>query len=95
MIEAMLRNTVIVENVHAETTAPNEVHIGSRVTVSEEGGDDQETYLVVGTAEADPKQGKISHESPLGKSLLGKRAGDQVKIHAPAGEITFKIVKIE
>jgi transcription elongation factor GreA len=94
-IEAMLRNLVIVEEARAETTARDEVHIGCRVTVVEEDSGDPETYMIVGPAEADPKQGKISHESPLGKALLGKRAGDKVEVQAPAGEITFEIVQIE
>ncbi len=94
-IEAMLRNPIIVEDVRAESTAPNEVRIGSKVTVAEEDYGDPETYLMVGPAEADPKQGKISHESPLGKALLGKRAGDEVRVMAPAGAITFKVIKVE
>ena len=94
-IEAMLRNTVIVEEARAETVASDMVHIGCKVTVAEEDYGDPETYMIVGPAEADPKQGKISHESPLGKSLLGKRVGDKVVVVAPAGEITFEIVKIE
>jgi transcription elongation factor GreA len=94
-IETMLRNTVIVEEARAETVASDMVQIGCKVTVAEEDYGDPETYMIVGPAEADPKQGKISHESPLGKSLLGKRVGDKVVVVAPAGEITFEIVKIE
>jgi transcription elongation factor GreA len=94
-IEAMLRNLVIVEDARAEATAMDEVHIGCHVTVVEEEYGDPETYMIVGAAEANPKQGMISNESPLGKALLGKRVGDRVTINAPAGEIEFKIVKIE
>jgi transcription elongation factor GreA len=94
-IEATLRNLIIVEDAHAETTALDQAHIGCKVTVTEEGLNDPETYWVVGPAEADPKQGKISHESPLGKALLGKRVGDLVQIQAPAGAITFEILQIE
>ena len=94
-IEQMLRNLVIVEDARAETVIRDAVHIGCTVTVVEEDYGDPESYLVVGSAEADPKQGKISHESPLGKSLMGKRVGDQVIVKAPAGEIEFKIVKID
>jgi transcription elongation factor GreA len=94
-IEAMLRNLIIVEEARAETTASDLVHIGCRVTVVEEDYGDPETYLIVGSAEADPKQGKISHESPLGKALMGQRVGDPVTVRAPAGEIQFKVVKIE
>jgi transcription elongation factor GreA len=94
MIEAMLRNLVIVEDARAESSNDT-VHIGCKVTVVEEGADDPETYLLVGPAEADPKQGKISHESPLGKGLMGRRVGERVKVQAPAGEITFEILRIE
>jgi transcription elongation factor GreA len=52
-------------------------------------------YWLVGPTEADPKKGKISYESPLGKGLIGKRVGDQVTVQAPMGAIAFKIVKIE
>jgi transcription elongation factor GreA len=94
-IEMMLRNTVIVEEARAETVASDRVHIGCKVTVAEEDYGGPETYMIVGPAEADPKQGKISNESPLGKNLLGKRVGDKVIVDAPAGAITFEIVKIE
>ena len=94
-IEAMLRNLVIVEEARAETTTSDMVHIGCRVTVVEEDYGDPETYLIVGPAEADPRQGKISHESPLGKALMGQRVGDPITVRAPVGEIQFKVVKIE
>ena len=94
-IEAMLRNLVIVEEARAETTASDLVHIGCRVTVVEEDSRDSETYLIVGPAEADPRRGKISHESPLGKALMGQRVGDPITVRAPAGEIHFQVVKIE
>ena len=94
-IEAMLRNTILVEDARAETRMSDKVNIGCKVTVSEQDLGDPETYMIVGPAEADPKQGKISHESPLGKGLMGKRIGDKVVVAAPAGEITFEIVKIE
>jgi transcription elongation factor GreA len=94
-IEAMLRNLVIVEEVRAETVASDTVNIGCQVTVVEEEYGDPETYMIVGAAEANPKQGKISNESPIGKAVLGKRVGDKVMVNAPAGVIEFKIVKIE
>jgi transcription elongation factor GreA len=94
-IEAMLRNTVIVEEARAETVASDQVHIGCKVTVAEEDDGVPETYMIVGPAEADPKQGKISHASPLGNGLIGKRVGEKVVVAAPGGDITFEIVKIE
>ena len=90
-IEAMLRNAVMI----AEDGPSDEVAMGSRVTVVEEGAAETETFRIVGPAEADPTQGKVSNESPLGRSLLRHREGDTVIVEAPGGEIIFKIVAIE
>lgn len=69
------------------------VSVGSRVTVVEDNGS-PETYHIVGPAEADPSQGRISYESPLGKALLGHQVGDEVRVNAPARVIVFRIVDI-
>ncbi|MGD1993354.1 MAG: transcription elongation factor GreA [Anaerolineae bacterium] len=90
-IEAMLRNAVLIE----DQGATDEVRLGSYVTVREEGGSESEVYHLVGSAEADPLNGKISRASPLGQALLGSQVGDTVAIDAPAGEIRFKVVAIE
>jgi transcription elongation factor GreA len=74
---------------------PGEVRMGSRVTVREEGYNETETFMVVGPAEADPMSGKISNVSPLGQALMGKRSGQSVKVHAPGGLSTFKIVRVD
>lgn len=95
MIESMLRNLVIVEQARAETSSKDVVHIGCTVTVVEEGYGDSETYMIVGAAEASPRQGKISNESPIGKAILGKRVGEKAVVQAPGGETTFKIVQIQ
>ncbi|MEM9775011.1 MAG: transcription elongation factor GreA [Chloroflexota bacterium] len=71
------------------------VSIGAYVTIQEEGDDLKETYHLVGAAEADPVEGRISDESPLGQALLGKKKGESVEIEAPNGTIGFKIVKIK
>lgn len=89
-IQAMLRNVALIEEQTGGT-----VRIGSRVTVSEDGLDELETFMMVGAAEADPTQGRISNVSPLGQALIGKKVGDKVTIQAPAGETVFKIVEIE
>jgi transcription elongation factor GreA len=68
------------------------VKLGCKVTVHANG--DEFTYEVVGEWEADPGKKKISHNSPLGKALLGKKKGDTVEIEAPAGKIVYKIKKI-
>ena len=73
-IEFMLQNAEIIE----ETQDSDAVSLGSYVTVVEEGTDSPERFRVVGTAEADPINGKVSHESPMGRKLLGRRVGDVV-----------------
>jgi transcription elongation factor GreA len=60
-----------------------------------EGDEPPETYHIVGSAEADPAQGLISNESPLGRALLGRKVGDTAEVNAPAGVLTFKIVGIQ
>jgi transcription elongation factor GreA len=70
------------------------VQVGSKVTVQEEGGQ-PETYIIVGAAEANPRGGKISNESPLGKALINRKAGDLVKVEAPAGSFDVQLLKVE
>jgi transcription elongation factor GreA len=88
-IEVQLRNAVIIE----KNGNSNEVHLGSLVTVEEEGFG-KETYEIVGSTEADPLDGRISNESPIGQALLGAKKGDTVVAETPNGEITFKVIKI-
>lgn len=90
-IEMMLQNAVLIE----ENGPTGEVCLGSRVTVIEEGFDDPEVFQLVGPAEADPGQGRISYESPLGQALLNRRPGERVRVQAPAGETVFRVVAIE
>ncbi|MCX8025249.1 MAG: transcription elongation factor GreA [Thermanaerothrix sp.] len=90
-LEQVLRNAVIID--HTEKKA-NEVSIGHVVTV-QEGNFPPETYHLVGPKEADPLNGRISHESPIGKALLGKKVGDEVIAETPGGTIRLKILKIE
>ncbi len=70
------------------------VRIGNTVVV-QEGNNPTETYTIVGAAEANPKEGLISNESPLGQALLERKIGDEVEVRAPAGLLRFKIVKIK
>lgn len=91
-LEAMLSNAVIIK----DTGEHGVVAMGSKITVKEVGGSSRpEVYQLVGAAEADPKQGRISNESPLGKSLLGRHVGDEVKVAAPGGTFAYRIVAIE
>lgn len=91
-LERMLAEVVILDD---RASVAGDVRIGSRVTVVEEGFSDQETFQIVGAAEADPMGGKISNVSPLGQALIGKRIGAKVRITTPAGPTIFKILKIE
>ena len=90
-LETMLKSYVLIED-HAKDN--EEVSLGSTVTVVE-GDSPQEKYHLVGAAEADPTKGRISNESPLGRALIGRRGGDTVQVSAPAGLLTFRILKIE
>ena len=79
-----------------ESNGPHDaVMIGDWVTVQEDGYNEEERYHLVGPAEADPVGGKISHESPLGKVLLGAQVGGKVTVNAPNGLLEFTIVSIE
>lgn len=89
-IEAQLREAVLIE----KNGSGDRVDVGSKVTV-EEDGFDPETYHIVGSAEADPLNGRISNESPIGKALLGAKVGQTVKAETPNGQLVFKVIKIE
>lgn len=89
-IESMLRSAEIIE----EAQSSDAVSLGSYVTVVEEGTKRPETFRIVGTAEADPLNGKVSHESPMGRKLLGHGVGDVVTVEAPGGTIAFQITDI-
>ena len=69
--------------------------IGSTVTVTEVGYEDEETYRIVGAHEADPSLGLISNESPVGRALLGTRAGAQVTVQTPRGDLQFKVIRVD
>lgn len=89
-LETLLANARIVE----ETGKMDVVQIAARVTIQEDGGD-AETFTIVGPAEANPREGRISNESPLGRALMNHRAGDVVTVNAPDGTFTVRILKVE
>jgi transcription elongation factor GreA len=90
-LEYLLKNAKIID----VSEGPSDtVQVGSRVTVQEVDYP-AETYFLVGATEADPRNGRISNESPIGKVLLGGRVGDEVTASTPGGEIRLKILKIE
>lgn len=90
-LEIVLRDAVIID---IDASPSDVIQIGSTVVVSEN-GNDPETFKIVGVKEADPRVGKISHESPIGKSLMGKRAGDDISLQTPRGETNLKIIRLE
>ncbi len=90
-LRTMLSRVAVIEE---EDDGPQEeVHIGSEVVIQEDGAS-RERYVIVGDAEASPLEGRISNESPLGRALLGQRVGDEVSVSAPAGTLSFRVVKI-
>jgi transcription elongation factor GreA len=90
-LEAIVKNHVLIEG----RRAADRVELASTVTVVEEGGP-EETYRIVGPAEADPGAGRVSFASAMGKALLGHRAGDEVEVHTPTGaSYTVRVVRIE
>jgi transcription elongation factor GreA len=91
-LEKMLRNARIINN---DDIATDTVSIGSKVTVEDIELRDSVEYYIVGTAESDPLQNKISNESPVGKAILGKKKGTVVDVSVPAGIIQYKIVDIQ
>ena len=90
-LEAMLVNAQVIDEDELST---DEVHVGSKVTVYDMEYKENIHYRIVGSTEADPKQGLISDESPVGRALLGKKKGNVVKVEAPGGVMSFKIVEI-
>ncbi len=89
-LEFILREAIIVEKDEQNDIA----QIGSTVIVSQNGGI-PETYLLVGVKEANPREGKISHESPIGKALLGRSKGETAVVQTPSGQIELDILDIQ
>ena len=90
-IEAMLKNVEVIADIKG---AAKTVMVGTKVKVLDIEFNEECTYKIVGSTEANPMEEKISDESPVGKALLGKKVGDEVIVEAPAGEIKLKILKI-
>lgn len=91
-LEYLLKNATIIEE---KDGGPREVvEVGARITVVEE-GESPESYLLVGAKEADPRNGRISHESPIGKALIGHKVGDRVPVETPGGTLWLEITEIE
>ena len=91
-LEKMIRYAVIIES---DDENMDVVSLGKKVTFIELPDGEEETYAIVGSAEADPFEGKISNDSPMAKSLLGLKIGTEVEVPTPGGEIKVKIVNVE
>ncbi|HMP41748.1 MAG TPA: transcription elongation factor GreA [Roseiflexaceae bacterium] len=91
-IKSILSRAQIIDE---ENGSSSEVRVGSRVTVRIDGEDEDETWTIVGSTEAKPREGKISNESPTGSALLGKRARQKVTVHTPSGDMRLTITKIQ
>lgn len=87
-LEEVVRSAVLIKDHRID-----QVTIGSSVRVQSSGG--EETYTIVGSEEASPAEGKISNESPLGKSFLGHRVGDTVEVKTPGGVMVYRILEIK
>jgi transcription elongation factor GreA len=87
-LEKMLFNAIVIEH-----QAGGVVQLGSRVLIQTTGSEPEE-YFVVGAAEADPLEGRISNESPLGIALIGKKPGEAIRVSAPAGQLEFQILEV-
>lgn len=87
-LEMLLKQAVVIEDHHGDKM----VSLGSQVTLKVNGK--KEIFTLVGEWEADPQEKKISHESPLGKALMGKSVGDDFEVEAPAGKMTYTVVSI-
>ncbi len=89
-LEILLANAHVIE----DTGKMDSVQVGATVTI-QDGEGEPEVYTIVGPAEANPREGRISNESPLGRALMEKRKGDTVKVDAPGGAFTVRVVKVE
>lgn len=87
-LKHLLDNAVLIEKSHSET-----VEIGSTIIVDD--GDRQRTFSIVGGFESDPSEGKISHQSPLGKALLGAKVGETRTFASPKGKKEYTVIKVE
>jgi transcription elongation factor GreA len=87
-LEELIKQAVLIQDTHSKGT----VKLGSTVTVTLKGK--KEVFTLVGEWEADPHDKKISHESPLGKALLGKKVGEKVEVTAPAGTVVYTIASV-
>ncbi|WNF37644.1 transcription elongation factor GreA [Bacillaceae bacterium IKA-2] len=90
-LEKMIRNAVMIQE---DKTNSSVVSLGKSIKIKELPEGDEEIYTIVGSAESDPHEGKISNDSPMAKSLLGKSVGDKVTVQTPGGEMKVELLEI-
>lgn len=88
-LEEMIRDAVLIKKDHGT----DKVEVGSTVRVKSDRG--EEAYTIVGSEEANPREGKISNESPLGRAFLGKKKGESVEVKTPGGSVSYQIIEIK
>lgn len=91
-IEKMLRNAEVIDE---DEIDKNKVNVGVTVKIFDYEFDEEVSYTIVGSAEADPMNGKISNESPIGLAMIGHRVGDEITVESPQGELKIKILEIK
>ena len=91
-LENMIRHAIVIDS---EKVAADEISLGKTVTFQELPDEEPETYTIVGEAEADPFEGKISNESPMAKGLLGHKVGEEVEVEIPSGTMKVKILSVK
>ena len=91
-VEEILANCVVIEEEEAEG---DYIRMGSTVTVFDKEFEEEQTFRITGSQEADPMNGLISEESPFGKALMGRVEGEEIVVDAPSGPVEYKILKVE
>lgn len=89
-LEALLKNVEVVDD-----SVEGEINVGCRVKLYDEEFDEEVTYFIVGSSEANSLTGKISNEAPVGKALLHHKAGDEVTVETEAGDLKFRVLEVE
>ena len=91
-LEKMLRNSDIIKD---DSSEKDVVHVGNRVVIRDLEFDEKLEYTIVGSAETDPTEAKISNESPVGVAIIGQKIGSIVEVHVPAGTLKYEILEIK
>ena len=94
-LEATLKNAVIVEDDADVAEDEDKIWLGNRITVLDVEMDEELVYDIVSSIEADPMNGKISDDSPLGRAILGRSAGQVIEVDAPIGTLSYKIISVK